>query len=723
MTRDTGQREREVGRVTSVSNYRVAVLLDPEVRSQVRSHPHQITVVTQIGGYVLFPVAPGEFAVGVVIGAFENETVQPDLEFGMTLQLAGSRRTLRLNLVGQLAENDPFVPGVSLYPSLDTPALLPTEEQLHQILEYRPSKEKEGIDIPLQVGTSPIYARQPVTASFNDLFGRPFAVVGNTGSGKSYSVASTIQTALDTHTGAAKNAKVIILDINGEYSSAFSGYGALTSSSAKSLNRVYVNGKPFQLPLWLFNLRELVAFFEASQASQVPVLERVVAFLRERKADPEVSRPLRHIVRLADHCRDCLGSLAAFAAETDGLAVCDNAAEVCDYLLQYAKPLISDANGHVDIPASLQSLETSINDLYGNGLHSVSEYRQMRTKKDYTGFNRMDPTLANAVQAIVDDIEPCLEQVRTDAMTKGGLREITADSPIPFDCRDLDRDALYRIAIARFRGQERIHEYIATLRLRIHRQLSDKRWAVFTDMCDTNIDQMFSLICGSINDRVTVIDCSLLANDVLPFFCAVLGRLILELRERAAPSDRTVQPYALVLEEAHNYLKPQAREEDLALRLSREAFERIAKEGRKFGLSLIIASQRPADVSATVLSQCANFLVHRIQNPEDIDYFKKILPTGSRDMLDQLPILAPGDGLLLGSAANVPARVKIRKPSPPPESETPRPWWAWQKDKPTFNVGSATAAWTGQTTPAGTTQDSNTTETGNSSTPEEGTEI
>ena len=85
--------------------------------------------------------------------------------------------------------------------------------------------------------------------------------------------------------------------------------------------------------------------------------------------------------------------------------------------------------------------------------------------------------------------------------------------------------------------------------------------------------------------------------------------------------------------------------------------------------------------------------MHRIQNPEDIEYFKKILPLGSRDLLEQLPILAPGEGLLMGSAVNVPTRLKVRKPDPPPESETSRPWEAWQKGKPEFDRTDAFARW------------------------------
>jgi hypothetical protein len=300
-----------------------------------------------------------------------------------------------------------------------------------------------------------------------------------------------------------------------------------------------------------------------------------------------------------------------------------------------------------------------------------------------------------------------LQSLRSVLTTRGGIREITADTPIPFQASRLLEDALFYSVISRFRGQERIQEYVATLRLRIHRQLSDKRWSVFTnDGALTCLQEVVNTIIGSETDRVIVVDCSMLAHDVLPFFCAIVGRIILELRSHSSPGSRNAQPFVLVLEEAHNYLKPGRENEPAGVRLSRASFERIAKEGRKYGLSLVIASQRPSDVSPTVLSQCANFLVHRIQNPDDIDYFKKILPTGSREILEQLPILAPGDGILVGSALNVPTRVRIPLPIPKPDSDTPRPWVAWGAGAPQFNFAGSSASWLDDTPEAGGSFDS-----------------
>ncbi|AEG14190.1 protein of unknown function DUF87 [Desulfofundulus kuznetsovii DSM 6115] len=692
---------REVGRVISVFNYRVKVLLDPDVRSQIWSYPHRVSIVTQIGGYLLFPVAPGESAVGIVIGASENETIEADTERDMTLQLARSRRILTINLLGQLRESMPFEPGVSIYPVLETPALLPSEEELKAILEYQP---RDNRDIALVVGQSPIY-RQDVTVSFNDLLARPFGVIGNTGSGKSWSVASIIQSALALLNKQEQPVveqlnwefkplpKFIILDINGEYGSAFPFKNTDSEAiSDRELNKSYINGKPFELPLWIFNLAELISFFEASQASQVPILERVITMIREDSIDPSAVKPFRQLVRLIDKCLNYLGSLSVYAGEANGRAVSDNTAELISHLQEIICIIRQVAKDKVELPSQFNEIEEDIAKIRERGLRTKEEYEELRKERNWAEFNRLPPGVAEGVMQFVAKLEPVIQQFRLDIVTKGGLKQIIADSPIQFNPRELERDAHFHIAASRHGAESRIQEFISTLRLRIHRQLADKRWSVFTQGGGSLKDILWAMT-GQDDDQVIVVDCSMLAHDVLPFFCAVFGRILLEVRTQAEPAQRTVQPYVIVLEEAHNYLKPRNQGEAPGLTLARETFERIAKEGRKFGLSLVIASQRPSDVSATVLSQCANFLVHRIQNPEDIEYFKKILPVGSRDLLEQLPILAPGEGLLLGSAVNVAARVKVRKPEPVPTSDTPRPWEAWQPGKEQFNIGEFLKTW------------------------------
>lgn len=669
--------DRQVGTVIGVSNYRVTILLGGETSSQVRAYPRHIAVVTQIGGYLLFPVAPGELAVGIVVGAFEDEAVEPDVDRSMTLQLTHARRTLRTNLLGQLREGSPFEAGVSVYPSLDTPALLPTEEELKKILEFQVKDSEVGKNSPLEVGVSPIYARQDVTASFNDLFARPFGIIGNTGSGKSYSVASLLQTAINMEEGAGKLAQFIILDTNGEYTPCFLRKADDKGKPARELNAAYANGKQFSLPLWTFNLNELISFFEASQASQVPVLERVITCAREDAIDPKEGHGQRKVVRLVDSCTHYLDDLSGFADNPVGAYSGKKVLDILPHLEAAIVEIAATGRDSLTIPPALQQF--------------AGKSGQIRTA-GITDHN-LSIGAVSQIQSLILEYKPLFDSIRGEAMTKGGLVAITADSPVAFGATALLQDSLFYTVTHRFRGQERIQEYIATMRLRIHRQLADKRWEVFTRASGSKLESIVAELVGDEDCRIVVIDCSMLAHDVLPFFCAVIGRLILDLRAHGAPDERTAQPYVLVLEEAHNYLRPRREDESHGLKLAREAFERIAKEGRKFGLSLIVASQRPSDVSATVLSQCANFLVHRIQNPEDIEYFKKILPTGSRDMLDQLPVLAPGDGILVGSAVNVPARVKVRRPSPQPSSDTPAPWEAWREGGKKFDISKSLSVW------------------------------
>lgn len=670
-------RDRTVGRVVSVSNYRVSVLLDTEIRSQVRSYPHNIAIITQISGYLLFPVSPRVFAVGIIVGASEDEAIEPDTSGAMTLQLARARRILRLNLLGQMKLHEPFVPGVSIYPTLDTPALLPTEDELVGILSFQPAAASAKRDRSITVGLSPIYGQQAVTASYNDLLSRPLGILGNTGSGKSCSVARIIQEALADYggDGIALQAKFIVLDINGEYSNAFS----TPTSTNRELNTAYLNGQPFHLPLWACNLTELSAFFEATQASQVPVLERVVTEIRENTIDQGPGKNLRRIARLAETCIGFLDTVFLYLEGPTNSYCGDKLKKIIEHLKSASEQLRKQppSDGYV-WPTSL-----TITSNIESHVRSLTDHN-------------IPPAVVSALTPLFEEMRVSLNEVRSVAITTGGLKDVTADSPIPFESRLLLNDEYFTSATARFRGQDRMQEYLSTLRLRIHRQIADKRWSVFTESVGEDIEALINTILGG-SSKVAIIDCSMLSHDVLPCFCAVMGRVLLDLRIRTEPVNRTAQPFVVVLEEAHNYLKPARLEESWGVRLARDAFERISKEGRKFGLSLMIASQRPSDVSATVLSQCANFLIHRIQNPEDIEYFKRILPLGSRDLLDQLPILAPGEGLLMGSAVNVPTRVSVRKPAPAPQSESSTPWRAWQAGEPKFDVKSAVSRWLADT--------------------------
>ena len=202
--------------------------------------------------------------------------------------------------------------------------------------------------------------------------------------------------------------------------------------------------------------------------------------------------------------------------------------------------------------------------------------------------------------------------------------------------------------------------------------------------------------------NVVILDLSLLAAEVLENVTALIGRLVLEflqrLGEHGGEKARGSLPVVLVLEEAQNYIRQPRFAEDESI--ARVVFERIAREGRKYGLGLVVSSQRPSELSKTVLSQCSSFIVHRLQNPEDLRYFKEIVPAIYGPMLQQIPALAPQTALVLGECVRAPALMRVREARPIPRSRDPRFYEYWTREEVSeIPVEEVCADWEGRESP------------------------
>ncbi len=179
---------------------------------------------------------------------------------------------------------------------------------------------------------------------------------------------------------------------------------------------------------------------------------------------------------------------------------------------------------------------------------------------------------------------------------------------------------------------------------------------------------------GENNSNVTIIDLSGVPFEVLSITVSLISRLLFEfgyyytrLRHSNTPTERINNdtPFLLVYEEAHKYVP----NSDLAkYRASKESIERIAKEGRKYGITLLLASQRPSEISETIFSQCNNFITMRLTNPNDQNYVKRLLPDTMGQLIDKMPTLKSGECLLIGDAVVLPSIVKIDECNPKPSS-------------------------------------------------------
>lgn len=181
------------------------------------------------------------------------------------------------------------------------------------------------------------------------------------------------------------------------------------------------------------------------------------------------------------------------------------------------------------------------------------------------------------------------------------------------------------------------------------------------------------------NNGIKVVDFSEVPSDVLPVVTGVFARLLYDVQFWMQPEKRT--PFVFVCDEAHLYL-PVREDADAVENQALHSFERIAKEGRKYGVSLLVVSQRPSDVSRTILSQCNNFLILRLTNDQDQNVVRRLIPDSLAGVLDGLPLLDTGEAFLLGDAILLPARVRLKFPTIEPLSQTRNFWQEWGEKAP-----------------------------------------
>ncbi|HPF39668.1 MAG TPA: ATP-binding protein [Phycisphaerae bacterium] len=262
----------------------------------------------------------------------------------------------------------------------------------------------------------------------------------------------------------------------------------------------------------------------------------------------------------------------------------------------------------------------------------------------------------------------------------------TVDSPIPFDIDELiakfeydDSERLFDKSKAGRDGDwaKKLTRMIA----RLKSKQEDRRYGfMFKPPKQAQAyDWLASQIAAMLDSQkdhygIKIIDFSEVPSDVLPIVTGLLARLLYDVQFWMRPEERT--PFVFVCDEAHLYL-PVREDSSSVEKQALATFERIAKEGRKYGVSLLVVSQRPSDVSRTILSQCNNFVILRLTNDQDQNVVRRLMPDSLAGVLDGLPLLDTGEALLLGDAVLLPTRVKLSTPAIEPLSRTRDSWQEW----------------------------------------------
>jgi DNA helicase HerA-like ATPase len=210
-------------------------------------------------------------------------------------------------------------------------------------------------------------------------------------------------------------------------------------------------------------------------------------------------------------------------------------------------------------------------------------------------------------------------------------------------------------------SSQRIQEYTSTLVTRLQALQDGIEGRILTETSLKSVEEYVNHILGE--SQIVNIDISLLDDASAEVVTKVLAKLLLDyLKKRSQKAD---MPINFIIEEAHRFI----RNETSYGALGYNIFERIAKEGRKYGLLLGISSQRPSELSKTVVSQCSNFIVHRVQNPDDLQYLSKMVPYVNQGIINRLTYLQTGHALVFGTAINLPTLTSFEQADPKPDSD------------------------------------------------------
>jgi hypothetical protein len=665
-----------VGTVESVAPDEIKVLLDIDSPRNTALNTGVPTPFPRINSFVLLPNESGA-VVGIVVWLGVERSAYPKRQglkdFGL-IDLPFPLRKMAVCPIGTLlSEKNKWrlERGVQSFPSVGDPVVLPTRDQTIAIVTG------QGKDSRVPLGTCPIAHDAPIAVDPDKLFGRHLAVLGNTGSGKSCTLASLVRSAVESAQKSIKkpkiqevdeetqsgqdnpNARFIILDPNGEYSKCFQDLGAgcrvfqvppLTNTDAAE----------FTLPAWMWNSSEWAAVAQAAPRVQKPILQTA---LRDLRAGSSAELDIES--RAWARCRIVYLHLKNYEGKgTNEFKEHQTVGEMLDNFKLDISSYISRITGgdHKDsLALLLDSLNANVN----------------KSGKYYSAFSDV------ALTAIIQNLDSVF-QTYPDELLRVKPNE---DMPISFNVGSL---ADYLELVANQQGGNS-NQFIATMIMRIKAMLGDTRMkdVIAPDSMPTLSDWLSGHVGsnGGGNGPVAVIDLSLVPYEILHLVIAVSSRLILESLQRYRNLNHQNLPTVLVLEEAHTFVAkrlPHGDEIPSPADMCRGIFERVAREGRKFGLGLVLSSQRPSELSETVLSQCNSFLLHRITNDRDQELISRLVPDNARGLLRELPSLPTRHCILLGIASKVPALVEVKhlEDGQRPESDDPDFWNVWTNEDP-----------------------------------------
>jgi DNA helicase HerA-like ATPase len=663
-------RNLTVGTVEYVSPREIKVLLELNAPQNTALNTGVPTLFPKINGFVLIPNEAGALVgiiswIGIEHATYPKRKGFKDFDL---IDLPFPLRKMSVSPLGILKKSEDgykIERGVYSYPSVGDSVVIPTNEQLQAVVE---NKDKNAC---IKIGNSPMAANAPVYVDPDKLFGRHVAVLGNTGSGKSCSVAGLIRWSLNAAEAKKEksinnpNARFIILDPNGEYTNSFNDVASKVRRFSVAADG---NAEQLKVPVWMWNSYEWSSITQASGRTQRPLLRRALRELRSGNAnsteDVTISVRRYYSSCLIEVKKDYRLGASAFKGKPGKNEFGKKLQSIANDAQNESQNLTS----HVTLSQQLLDLSQKLGRIAG-AKHATFTNESGELIEYYNDFEKKE------VEDAISLLDSFLSEIGGAVFYKGP----DEDSPVYFKGENLPNH------LERLAQEQNVQQFLDFLIMRIRTMLSDARMSsiIGTESDITLIDWLEKYIGKNKaeNGEIVIVDLSLIPSDILHVIVSVISRIIFEALQRYRRKYNKLLPTVLVMEEAHNFINRYKTDNDelSPARLCSQTFERMAKEGRKFGLGLMLSSQRPSELSPTVLSQCNTFLLHRLVNDRDQELVKRFVPDNLGSVLNELPVLPTKKAILLGWAAPVPVLVDMNelKKDHRPDSKDPNFWDVW----------------------------------------------
>ena len=524
------------------------------------------------------------------------------------------QKIIKVSFLGEIV-NGKFVGGVIRKPTLQANLRLITKEELNLII----GEDKPG---SMLLGYSPLYDDCPIRVDINDLFSNHMAIFGNTGSGKSCGVARIMQNLFSNPNFIPYRSNFLIFDAYGEYHNAFKELDKINPNYHFKYYTTNKQADPknyLRIPLWLLGVDDFALLLGAETHSQLPIIERMLKLVAIFSANDEKAVAYKNHLIAKAIMTILYTNQTASSKRNDVFAI-----------------LSTCSTNEFNLEAPVQGIgytrkfrDCFTIDTSGNFPESnlMTEYISSFIKEELETYE-----VRNTNYYTLEDLEKALEFT---LISEGLLRnEKTSNEATMLKVR------LHSLTIGensdylRYPNYVTLEQYIASLI-----SIEGNKKAQIINFNLEDVDDTFAKV-------------------VTKIYTKMLFDFTKKLKNRASI------PFHIFLEESHRYVQ---NDTDKFL-LGYNIFERIAKEGRKYGLIFNLISQRPVEISETVISQCSNFIIFKMNHPRDLEYIEKMLPNISSEIVEKQKSLQPGTCVAFGKSFKVPMIIKMEMPNPEPSS-------------------------------------------------------